>query len=205
MAIKIYIKKADGKEYLWQWDKDRKIGLYDVEPSTEVHFAFCGDQTAIVVLSYSDGEDVLCDVPNILLQRGGILNVYIYRDNATIELARIRVLARPRPEDYVYTETETLNYRELEQRLTELERGGVVLPAVTESDNGKILTVVDGAWAAGELPLYNGEYSVTPAVTGQTLETAQTYLDADITIKKIPYAETSNNSGGTTVFIGNEV
>lgn len=36
------------------------------------------------------------------------------------------------------------------------------LPAVTSSDNGKVMTVVDGAWAAGELPVYNGEI-VTPA------------------------------------------
>ena len=34
------------------------------------------------------------------------------------------------------------------------------LPAVTSSDNGKYLKVVNGAWAAGELPVYNGEIVV---------------------------------------------
>lgn len=33
------------------------------------------------------------------------------------------------------------------------------LPAVTSSDNGKVLTVVNGAWAAANLPLYNGSVS----------------------------------------------
>ena len=30
------------------------------------------------------------------------------------------------------------------------------LPAVTSSDNGKVLTVVSGAWATASLPLYDG-------------------------------------------------
>ena len=33
------------------------------------------------------------------------------------------------------------------------------LPSVTSSDNGKILTVVNGAWAAASLPIYNGGVS----------------------------------------------
>lgn len=40
--------------------------------------------------------------------------------------------------------------------------GGSSLPSVTTADNDKVLMVVDGAWAAGELPVYNGEI-VTPA------------------------------------------
>ncbi len=79
------------------------------------------------------------------------------------------------------------------------------LPSVTKKDNGKVLTVVDGRWMADDLPQYDGEYSITPSVNEQTLETAQTYLDADIKINKIPYAEVSNSSGGMTATIGNEV
>jgi hypothetical protein len=33
------------------------------------------------------------------------------------------------------------------------------LPSVTTSDNGKVLTVVNGAWAAASLPTYNGSVS----------------------------------------------
>lgn len=33
------------------------------------------------------------------------------------------------------------------------------LPTVTASDNGKVLTVVNGAWAAASLPVYNGGVS----------------------------------------------
>lgn len=60
-------------------------------------------------------------------------------------------------------------------------------------------------WIADELPLYDGEYSVTPSANNeQTLLTAQKRMNANVTIEKIPYAEVSNNSGGTTVTIGEE-
>ena len=85
-----------------------------------------------------------------------------------------------------------------------VEGGG--LPSVTIEDNDKVLTVVEGKWAAKELPKYNGEYSVMPnAENDVILETSQKFLDADIKVNKIPYSEVSNNSGGNTVFIGSEV
>jgi hypothetical protein len=80
---------------------------------------------------------------------------------------------------------------------------GENLPTVTKNDNGKVLQVVDGAWAAAELPVYDGAYYVTPsAQVDQTLQTAQKLMDSDIKIIKIPYAEVSNNSGGKTASIG---
>lgn len=42
------------------------------------------------------------------------------------------------------------------------------LPAVTSSDNGKVLMVVNGAWAAASLPIYEGESTFTPAATGES-------------------------------------
>lgn len=66
---------------------------------------------------------------------------------------------------------------------------------------GEILKVGN----AEDCPVYDGNYAVTPAVTEQTLKTAQKKMVADVKIKKIPYFEVSNNSGGTTATIGNEV
>jgi hypothetical protein len=55
-------------------------------------------------------------------------------------------------------------------------------------------------------PQYKGEYVVTPSTEMDiVLETARKLLVEDVTVNKIPYYEVSNNSGGITVFIGNEV
>lgn len=83
---------------------------------------------------------------------------------------------------------------------------GSFLPAVTEKDNGKVLQVVNGIWAAAELKTYQGNYSVTPApYDKQTLQTDGLLMTDDVTIHEIPYYETSNTSDGTTVYIGKEV
>ena len=53
-------------------------------------------------------------------------------------------------------------------------------------------------------PYYDGEYEVTPKVTEQTLETADKTMRKDVTVKEIPYSETTNPDGGTTVVIAYE-
>lgn len=82
------------------------------------------------------------------------------------------------------------------------------LPLVTEEDNDKVLTVVDGKWQAVDLPYtseypeYEGEYFVIPEVESQTLDTSNRVLTEDVTVDAIPYAEVSNSADGTTVTIG---
>ena len=53
-----------------------------------------------------------------------------------------------------------------------------------------------------DVPKYEGEYEVTPRFVAQTLPTADRLMTKDVIIEEIPYAEVSNNSGGTTVVIG---
>lgn len=58
---------------------------------------------------------------------------------------------------------------------------------------------------ADKRPLYDGEYSVVSRIDGDVrLPTAGTKLTRNIVIKTIPYSETTNLSGGVTVYIGKE-
>ncbi len=56
-------------------------------------------------------------------------------------------------------------------------------------------TVIDG-------PPYVGETEVTPRTVQQTLPTKDHMVKRDITVKAIPYYETTNLSGGYTAIIG---
>lgn len=80
--------------------------------------------------------------------------------------------------------------------------GGTELPSITEADDGKVLTAEGGAWVAKALPTYSGDYEVVPATTLQTLDTGGKLMQEDVTVAAIPYQETSNLAGGTTVNIG---
>ena len=76
------------------------------------------------------------------------------------------------------------------------------------SITGKLKTedvVFGNIQLSGNLSIYNGDYTVTPSVEEQTLKTANKKMLEDVTVKKIPFYETSNLSGGNTVYIGSEV
>lgn len=81
--------------------------------------------------------------------------------------------------------------------------GGGDLPEVSGKDNGKVLTVVNGVWAAAELPTYDGTYKIIPRLdSAAVMATSGKYLAADVTVEKIPVTITSNTAGGKTVIIG---
>ena len=57
---------------------------------------------------------------------------------------------------------------------------------------------------AEPLPSYTGEYVITPLpFVSQTLETRGKSMIDDVTVREIPYYETSNISG-KTIYIGGE-
>lgn len=53
--------------------------------------------------------------------------------------------------------------------------------------------------------MYDGPYSVTPSMESKTLRTKDKLLSDDVTVLAVPVFRVSNTSGGTTVYIANEV
>lgn len=56
----------------------------------------------------------------------------------------------------------------------------------------------------GTNPEYTGPTTVTPSGSVQTLPTAKRLMRQDVTVKKIPQYEVSNDYGGYTLIIGDE-
>ena len=54
------------------------------------------------------------------------------------------------------------------------------------------------------VPEYSGPYDITPLFTAQVLPTAKKLMQKDVTIRKIPQYEVSNDSSGYTLIIGDE-
>lgn len=118
------IQLENGKNKLYQWDINQRL-VVKVEAGTQIHFASDRDNEtcALVVKSYIENGVVYADIPNIMLQIAGIINVYIYPTDGvrgyTKHHFKFRVVEREKPADYVYTETETMNYEALRTELLE--------------------------------------------------------------------------------------
>lgn len=109
-------KIQDGRENFVQWDLNRKIFVED-ESITQVHFANLSNQNALV----TEVKNHLADVPNVLLQDYGTILIYGCDGNYTKYSEAYRVLRREKPDNYVYTETEVLNYNNLLERINNVE------------------------------------------------------------------------------------
>ena len=112
--IKI-VPDKEGK--LTQWDLNRKIIVTGYDGGAEVHFASPGDDHGAYVVKLIDGE---AKIPNILLTMAGTINVYVYPADRTVFATALWVMAREKPDDYIYTETEVLSYKTLDEKIGDL-------------------------------------------------------------------------------------
>ena len=109
-------KILDGRDKFYQWDIDRKLIVEDASIS-EVHFSNRTDDYALVVKTYVENGITLANVPNILLQTDWRIHVYAVDGNYTKHEKSYEVIARTKPSDYVYTETEIINWQYIKTEL----------------------------------------------------------------------------------------
>lgn len=110
----------DGREQFYQWDTGRKVIVEDVS-ITQVHFCNRTDECSLICEVYELEGLRVADVPNILLQEDWRINVYAYDTNYTKHCDVFEVVKRSKPADYIYTETETLNFNTLLERMENIE------------------------------------------------------------------------------------
>lgn len=123
------LKIEDNKRVFYQWDTGHKLVAENAEGCTEVHFCRSGEETALVCPIREEGGRHIADVPNILLQEAGEIHAYLFRrmedGSETVCSFSFGVNGRPKPEGYVYTQTQVLDYGYLARRLEKLEGEGL--------------------------------------------------------------------------------
>ena len=119
----------DGRKHFYQWDLDRKLIVAD-KSIEEVHFSNHREGEALICETYLQGDVLLVDVPNILLQDNWRIIAYAYDESYTKHQEEFEVIKRSKPADYVYTETEIKNYDDLMKRLEQIEENGISDAAV---------------------------------------------------------------------------
>ena len=124
------IELEGGARLLKQWSLNNRVVIDNFFPGTRVEFSKkydCKD-SALPVLAYEDGDHVVADIPNILMQEPGWIRVAVLpsADDAESapEIKDFKVAKAEKPEDYVYTETKTMSYQALDKRIEDLEKNG---------------------------------------------------------------------------------
>ena len=113
-------KILDGREAFYQWDVDRKV-VVDDRSITQVHYCNRTEDCALICECYELDGKWVADVPNILLQDNWRIRVYAFDGSATKHETKYDVIARSKPDTYVYTETEVLNYETISKRIDAIE------------------------------------------------------------------------------------
>lgn len=103
---------ADGRDAFFQWDLNRQIKVED-SSITELHFCNKTDDCSLVVAV----ENGVANVPNVLLQTNWDIRVYGYTGDYTKLEKRYKVVARSKPDNYIYEETKIKNYEDLAEQV----------------------------------------------------------------------------------------
>ena len=189
--FKIY----DGRSHFYQWDIDRKLIVEDASIS-EVHFCNQTDNYSLVCKTYIEDGLNLVNVPNILLQNDWRINVYAYDSNYTKFSEQFDVIRRCKPEDYVYTETEILNYNTLSDRITKIEEGGGITPTIGDNGNWYLGDTDTGKPSRGANGKSAYSYAQAGGYTGTEQEFAAKLAEESIN-KALFVVNITSNSDGT--------
>ena len=123
------MKLLDGRDSFSQWDLNVKVTSNKFKVGDEIHFYNIRQPNALPVKAYLLDGKVVAEVPNILLQSAYPIFAYCMVDDAgatyTIKKYEFKVKQRPKPDDYVYTQTEVKTYDALVERMDEIEKNGV--------------------------------------------------------------------------------
>lgn len=117
------------RDVFYQWDSGQVLIVEGADACEEVHFCSKAITDALVCKIREEKGMRLADVPNILLQSEMPITAYLFtrrEDGAETKYSRsFPVLRRPKPEGYVYTQTEVRDYAALDKRLDALEGDGL--------------------------------------------------------------------------------
>lgn len=118
------LRLENGRQLFYQWDLNQRLIVED-DAITQVHFSQFPMSTSLISEVFTEDGVRLANVPNVLLQQARTINAYAYLNEYTKSEIRFNVVRKVKPDNYVYTETETLRYENLESRIKELEENSV--------------------------------------------------------------------------------
>ena len=121
---KITLEIEDQRPRFWQWDTGRRLVVTGLAAGTQIHFHKAGMPSPLTLRVYADGEALVCDVPDELLQAATSFIAYTYITDVHGALTQssktFAINERAKPDGYVYTPTEAQTWDQLNDRIDEI-------------------------------------------------------------------------------------
>ena len=108
----LFIIENTSKKQLFQWDMNQRF-IVNYPLITQAHFCVSIKEEPLSCEVFEEDGILLVNIPNIILQKAGKYRVYAYCEDSTLEYMQFEVEARPKPADYLYTETEIITVDKL--------------------------------------------------------------------------------------------
>lgn len=128
-----------------QWDKGQMLNIIgvDLPEGTEIHFSLqeAGGTAAVKEpVKAEDGYEV--KIPQFIFEGDATEDyhayAFIYQEEGdigeTTHKIKMHITARPRPDDYVHGEDEVLTWKQLDERIRNLEKNGAGGGILEEKD-----------------------------------------------------------------------
>lgn len=111
------IEMSDTRKFFWQWDTGCTLRLVGAEEGTQAHFYRDGMEEPLIVPAYALGDDIVCNIPDEMLQIPKKFAAYTYTidevGRKTYVSKTFIVESRPKPASYIYTPTEKYHVDEV--------------------------------------------------------------------------------------------
>ena len=181
-------------EHLYQWDSNRCVEVS--QPVDEVHFynSRCGD--ALVVKPTTVDGVTTAPIPNILLQEAYKIYVCPVTEEQTLCRCVLTVRQRQKPADYVYTETEVMSYKALEERVFKLESAD---PTAATPARISEATLLANAWT-GTGNLFSQIVNINGVTENSQVDLTPSVEQLAVFYEKDVAFVTENEDGVVTVF-----
>ncbi len=94
---------------LYQWDYGQKLYIKGLElgETEQIHFSNTKEKEAIVMPLVKHGEQYICDIPNVLLEKWWDITAWVYdvgeNSGETIRTVILKVEPRVKPQDFIST------------------------------------------------------------------------------------------------------
>ena len=195
------------KESLYQWDLNQRFVV--VDPNVlQVQYYFSEKIGLLSCAIYEEDGTTYVNIPNIILQQSGSFRAYIYGKDHTIVHFQVSIEKRPKPDNYIYEETEAVSIKELvdaiivEENLVSKEYVDSITTFNIDdgSGNGSIIQV--GNTASGNKSVALGDSTIASGIdsfaTGYATEASGDYSHAEGKYTKAQ-GERSHTEGANTI------